>query len=94
MLAQIIGLLAAVAMIATMVPQIIMSYKTKSVKDISLHTLLLFTVAMLLWTVYWVLSGNVIVYTVFGLTAIAGLIELVLKIKYKEPERSTHPQIR
>ena len=66
------------------VPQVIKSYKTKNVKDISI----LMIVATLLGTMFWIVYGFLIgsrpvaiMNVIFGVIVIS---QLILKIKYEK----------
>ena len=82
LLTQIIGYAAAVAGTSIMIPQVIKSLKTKSVKDISLGMLGIYVINCILWIIYGFLIES---YPVIVANAFAGsvvLFQLSLKIKY------------
>lgn len=57
----IIGIAAALLTTFGFVPQIIKMYRTKSAKDVSLATLLQFSIGVLLWTLYGIHLGDLII---------------------------------
>lgn len=66
------------------IPQVVKSYKTKSVKDLSLWMI----IATLVGTVFWITYGYfidskpvVVMNTIFGLVVV---YQLYLKIKYEK----------
>ncbi|MCX6821718.1 MAG: SemiSWEET family transporter [Candidatus Aenigmarchaeota archaeon] len=82
MIEEIIGYLAGIFIMISFIPQVIKSYKTKNVSDISLGLI----VATLIGTVFWIIYGVliesmpiIIVNIIFGITV---LYQLYLKIKY------------
>lgn len=78
-----IGFLAAICTTAAFVPQAVKVWKTKSTRDLSLETFLLFTAGIVFWLAYGlflndlpIIMANVV--TIF----LAGTI-LAFKLKYK-----------
>lgn len=84
MIVDLIGFTAGILMTITMIPQIVKSYKTKSVKDISLLMLVLYVIAALLWMIYGILIKSAPVAIMDGLTFIIGLTQVFMKIKYEK----------
>ena len=56
-----VGIVAAVLTMFGFIPQIIRMYRTRSVKDISVLTLVQFTLGVALWAVYGVFINDLIV---------------------------------
>lgn len=84
---EIIGLLAAFLTMFGFLPQVIKIYRTKSVHDISLPTILQFTVGIFLWLAYGIHLKNaalILANSVSFLILIAGL---VLFFKYSSRVR-------
>jgi len=79
----IIGLAAAAITTISLFPQLLKVWKTKSTKDISLGTFLLFCGGVLLWFIYGVLLNDLPIMIANSLGFIQGLIILIFKIKYK-----------
>lgn len=82
MIADLIGYIAGALIIVSFVPQIIKSYKTKSVKDLSLLMLALIISATLLWIVYGFMIDSKPVIAVNGVYSLVVGFQLYLKIKY------------
>ena len=53
-----IGYTAGILVIASLIPQMIKSWKSKSTKDISLCRYIIYVVGILLWLIYAVLLKN------------------------------------
>jgi MtN3 and saliva related transmembrane protein len=76
---EIIGLLAGVLSCTTFLPQVIKTWKSGEVKDVSLSMFVIASVGTALWLVYGVLIGSIsiiftnIVVLIFALTML-GLI--------------------
>jgi MtN3 and saliva related transmembrane protein len=80
--AEIIGYFAGILVAITMIPQIIISLKTKSVKGVSVIMLLTFFASMLLWTIYGILINNYPLIITNGFATIISAIQIFIKFKY------------
>jgi MtN3 and saliva related transmembrane protein len=80
---EIIGYIAAVLGTSIMIPQLIKSLKTKSVKDISTWTLVLFLLNNLFWITYGILINSLPVALSNGIVFMIVFTELSLKVKYR-----------
>jgi MtN3 and saliva related transmembrane protein len=80
---EIVGFLAGLLVAVALAPQLIKSWKTKSVKDISIVWTLIFMAGLLLWVVYAVV--NVIVplaifaFIEFSMTTTLFIFKLVYR---------------
>ena len=83
MIEDIIGYLGGIFILISIIPQIIKSYKTKSVKDISMLMLISILIGTAFWIVYGILTKGmpVIVLNSFYLLVVS--YQLFLKIKYE-----------
>ncbi len=81
-IAQILGYAGSVISIITLLPQIIKTWKTKSVRDISFTMLLIQLVQVAAWLLYGILLQNVplVIVNVVMFTNTALLV--VMKVKY------------
>jgi len=84
MIEEIIGYLAGIFIMISFIPQVIKSYKTKNVGDISLGLI----IATIIGTIFWIIYGGmiesmplIIMNIIFGITV---LYQLYLKIKYEK----------
>ena len=84
MIQDIMGYIAGVFILLSIVPQIIKSYKTKSVKDISILMLISLIIGTLFWIVYGVMVQGmpIIVLNIIYLVVVA--YQLFLKVKYEK----------
>lgn len=82
MIWTIIGASAATLTMFSFVPQIVKSFKTKSVKDLSEITLLQLFLGALLWAVYGIHLKNIVIITANIITLITVIILLVMYIRY------------
>ena len=84
MIQDIIGYLAGFFIIISFIPQILKSYKTKSVKDLSIWMIIAVLIATVLWIVYGSLVNAKPVILVNSIFGIIVLYQLFLKIKYEK----------
>jgi MtN3 and saliva related transmembrane protein len=79
----IIGLIAALFTTASLFPQLVKVWKTKSTKDISTGMFTLFAGGVFLWFVYGVLVGDLPIILANSLAFIQAVIILSFKINTK-----------
>lgn len=81
-LIDIIGILAAILVNVSFIPQFIKSWKTKKTADISIMMYIIYTSGILLWLIYGAIIKNIsiIFSNLIGLSLL--LPVLYLKIKY------------
>lgn len=80
---ELIGYAAWILVAVTMIPQIRISLKTKSVKWVSTSMLLIFFSSMLLRTLYWILIENYPLIITNGFATIVSWIQVYIKFKYR-----------
>ena len=78
------GYLGGAFIMVSFVPQIIKSYKTKSVADLSLGMILATLIGTLFWIIYGFLIKGLPVVVMNSIFGIIVLYQLYLKIKYDE----------
>ncbi len=78
----IVGLSAALLSTASLFPQLVKIWRSKSTKDISMGMFAMFSIGVLLWFIYGVLLNNlpIIIANFFGF--IQAAVILYYKIKY------------
>src|SRR3989344_5483054 len=82
MIQDIIGYIAGVFILLSIVPQIIKSYKTKSVKDISILMLISLIIGTLFWIAYGIMAQGMPVIVLNSIYLFVVSYQLFLKIKY------------
>ncbi len=80
---DILGYIAGVLVVISLLPQTIKSWKTKSTKDLSLWRYVIYIAGLILWIVYALLIDNGPVAIMNGIGLILATLILYLKIKYK-----------
>jgi MtN3 and saliva related transmembrane protein len=77
---HVIGYLAGALTTAAFVPQVVKSWRTRSVADLSLGMLIMFSAGVALWLLYGWLDRAVPIIAANGLTLALTLPLLVLKV--------------
>jgi MtN3 and saliva related transmembrane protein len=85
MIWTIIGSIAAFLTMLAFVPQIIKAIKTKSVKDISLFTLLQLSLGISLWIIYGIYLKDAIIILANAVTLAILVMLLYLYFNYGKP---------
>lgn len=79
---EIIGLIAAFLTTAAFVPQAYKTWKTKDVSGLSLPMCSIFTVGILMWLAYGILTHSLPIILANAITGILSIMLFVFKIKY------------
>jgi len=79
---DILGYIAGLLILVSLVPQIIKSWKTKSTKDISLLRYIIYIIGIIMWLIYGSLlnNGPMIISNSINLLLASSI--LYLKLKY------------
>jgi MtN3 and saliva related transmembrane protein len=83
---SLIGFSAAFFTMFAFLPQIIKVFKTKSVKDVSLVTLVQLGLGVSLWIIYGIHLKNIIIIMANSITLLSLIILLFLYIFYGKPK--------
>lgn len=79
---DLLGYLAGILVVISLLPQAIKSWKTKSTKDISLSRYVIYIAGLVLWIIYAVIINNGPVALMNSLGLILALCILFLKLKH------------
>jgi len=79
---ELLGIIAGTLTTISFLPQLVKVVKNKSAKDVSLLMFLIFTLGILLWLVYGILTFTLAIIIANSVTIILALSILILKIKY------------
>ncbi|HWQ38936.1 MAG TPA: SemiSWEET transporter [Burkholderiales bacterium] len=77
-----IGLAAGILTTLAFVPQLLKIYATRSGRDVSLRTFLIFSTGVALWLVYGLLIGSLPIILANVVTLVLALTIIALKIRY------------
>jgi len=78
----ILGYVAGMLVVVSLLPQVIKSWKTKSTRDISLSRYVIYVVGLILWVTYAVIIQNGPVAVMNGIGLVLAVSILYLKIKH------------
>jgi MtN3 and saliva related transmembrane protein len=81
---EIIGLLGGTLSCITFVPQIFKTWKSKSVKDISVSSFLIVVASTIVWVVYGLLINSISVISTNIVVFFTAIIMLWMKWKFTE----------
>ena len=84
MIQDIIGYIAGLVIIVSWIPQVVKSYKTKNVNDLSIIMIILILTGTVLWISYALLVKDKPVFAVNAVLVILISYLLYLKIKYEK----------
>ncbi|MBM4171570.1 MAG: hypothetical protein FJ214_06870 [Ignavibacteria bacterium] len=79
---ELIGFIAGTFVAASLFPQVIKSWKTKSTKDISIAWTVINMIGQILWLVYGVAINSPSLIVMSGVTLLMTISMLTLKLKF------------
>ncbi|MES9997603.1 SemiSWEET transporter [Desulfovibrio aminophilus] len=79
---EAVGLAAGVLTTLAFLPQVLKTWRTRAVRDLSLPMYLALTVGVFLWLVYGLLQDSPSIILANGVTFILALSILIMKIRY------------
>ncbi len=82
-LITILGLVAGTLTTLAFLPQLLKIWQTKSAKDISFNTLIIFNIGIFLWLIYGIYLNALPIILANLFTLIFNMIIVWLKIRYK-----------
>lgn len=81
-LIEIVGIIAGCCTTAAFLPQVIHTWRTRSVADLSLRMYCLLTFGVMLWLVYGTAIGSLSVVLANSVTLVLACAILVMKVVY------------
>lgn len=81
---EIIGYAAGIFTLINFFPQVVQSYKTKRVEDISFPMVITYALSMILWVTYAYFINSWPIMITNGIAFFMSAIQLVLMLKYKK----------
>jgi len=85
----IIGSVAATLTMLSFVPQIIKSFRTKSVKDVSLITIFQLSLGVFLWVIYGIYRKDPIIICANSVSLLTLVILIFMYFKYGRAEKGS-----
>lgn len=83
MIADLIGYAAGILGSSIMIPQIIKSLKTKSVRDLSFLMIFILIICSFLWMIYGIMIKSMPITLMNVVSILINSILLIIKIKYE-----------
>jgi len=80
---DLLGYVAGILVVISLLPQAIKAARTKSTKDISLLRYIIYTIGVTLWTIYALIIKNAPITLMNSIGLVLALYILGLKLKYK-----------
>jgi MtN3 and saliva related transmembrane protein len=80
---ETLGYIAGTLTTIAFVPQVVQIYKSKSAKDVSLAMFLLFTLGVVMWLTYGLMTHSLPVVAANSVTLLLSLVILFFKFKYR-----------
>ena len=84
---EVVGLVASVFLSVAGLPQVIKSYRTKKVEDISIVMILLLLFAFGLWIIYGIAISEIPILIVNGISFMFMAVALLLKLSKTERKK-------
>ncbi|WP_043646344.1 SemiSWEET family sugar transporter [Fundidesulfovibrio putealis] len=85
---EVLGLAAGCMTTCSFIPQVVRTYRSRSVSDISLRMYLLLCAGIAMWVVYGLMIGSVSVVAANSVSLCLTLAILVMKIKFRHERNS------
>lgn len=83
----LIGSLAGLFTTIAIIPQIIRSWRTKKVKDVSIVMFIILITGVSLWVVYGIIKKDIPIIITNGISVVLNLIMLLFIIKYSKSNK-------
>ncbi len=81
---QLIGIIAGIFTSASLMPQLIKTFKTKKVEEISLIMLITLMLGIALWIYYGILRKDLPIIITNAFSFLLNVTMIVLRLKYKK----------
>jgi len=79
---EVLGYAAGILTLFNMLPQIIKTYRSKSVRDVSFLMIVTYALSMLLWVAYAYFISSMPIIITNGIAFVMSFVQLILMIKY------------
>ncbi len=87
--ADIIGTIAGILVMSSSMPQIMKSYKTKKMSDVSIYLMSLIASGLFLWIIYGLIRSDPIIIGTNAAGLSLNAILLIMKIRYDKTQSSS-----
>lgn len=79
----LLGLIGGVLTTVSFLPQVVKTWRTRSVNDISLFMYALLSLGIIIWIIYGIIIGSMPIIAANAVTLILTAIMLIFKIRYR-----------
>ena len=79
---SLFGIIAAVLTTSSFLPQIVKGYRTKSLRDLSMYLMILFSSGTMLWMVYGIFKADPIIIVANAIGTALNILLLCMKFAY------------
>ena len=86
-----LGLVAGCMTTCSFIPQVVRTYRSRSVKDISLRMYVLLSAGIFLWVVYGILIGSISVIVANIVSLLLSLSLLTMKLHFGKNQEKAAP---
>ncbi len=83
-----LGLVAGALTSAAVIPQVVKSYRSRQLRDISIWQPVLLNVGMILWLAYGIIIGDLPLIAANSFSLFCYTLLIVMKIVYREDDNS------
>ncbi len=80
---QIFGFVSGIVTSSGMIPQLIKTWKTKEVEELSIKMFIIYLIGFLMWITYGIIQKDIPIVATNILSVIITIIMIFLKIKYQ-----------
>jgi MtN3 and saliva related transmembrane protein len=86
--ADIIGIIAGILVMSSSIPQIMKSYKTKKMYDVSIYLMSLIASGLFLWIIYGLIRSEPVIIGTNAAGLCLNVTLLIMKIRYDKIQSS------
>ena len=86
--ADIIGIIAGILVMSSSIPQIMKSYKTKKMHDVSIYLMSLIASGLFLWIIYGLIRSDPVIIGTNAAGLCLNVTLLIMKIRYDKIQSS------
>ena len=86
--ADIIGIIAGILVMSSSIPQIMKSYKTKKMSDVSIYLMSLIASGLFLWIIYGLIRSDPVIIGTNAAGLSLNVTLLIMKLRYDKIQSS------
>ncbi len=86
--ADVVGVIAGILVMSSSIPQIMKSYKTKKMSDVSIYLMSLIASGLFLWIIYGLIRSDPVIIGTNAAGLGLNIALLIMKLRYDKIQRS------